>query len=143
MRKTLISAALGASLLAAPAVAETTKEFVVKAVTELLVNGDVSAVDRYFAEDYAQRNPNFASGREVIKGLFGNMPPNFKYEIGMVGAEGDKVWFHSRVTGFGPKPMVVVDIFRVENGKIVEHWDIMQEEVLETKSGLSMFEPMK
>ena len=41
----------------------------------------------------------------------------------------------------GPKPMVAVDIFRVKNGKLVEHWDVMQEEVAAaaTKSGNPMF----
>ena len=36
---------------------------------------------------------------------------------------------HGRHVGWGPKPMIAVDIFRVANGKLVEHWDIMQEEV--------------
>ena len=34
-----------------------------------------------------------------------------------------------RYFGWGPKPMVAVDVFRVANGKIAEHWDVMQEEV--------------
>ena len=44
-------------------------------------------------------------------------------------AEGDYVFFHGRYLGSGAKPMVAVDIFRVANGKIAEHWDVMQEEV--------------
>jgi len=120
-----------------------TKEFVLTAFNELFVDGDLEAIDRYWAEDYIQRNPNFPSGREVIKELFGNMPPNFKYEIGMVKAEDDLVAIHARVTGFGPKPMILVDIIRVEDGKIAEHWDVLQEEVLETASGNAMFEPME
>ena len=44
-------------------------------------------------------------------------------------AEGDFVTIHGRYLGWGPKPMVAVDIFRVANGKIAEHWDVMQEEV--------------
>ena len=96
-----------------------------------------------WAEDYAQRNPMFPSGRDVIKGLFGNLPPDFKYEIGMVIAEGDMVAIHGRYSGLGPKPLIVVDIFRVENGLIAEHWDVLQEEVRDTASGLPMFEPMQ
>jgi predicted SnoaL-like aldol condensation-catalyzing enzyme len=48
---------------------------------------------------------------------------------------------HGRYTGWGPKPMVAVDIFRVENGKVAEHWDVMQEEVPagQTASGNPMF----
>jgi len=44
-------------------------------------------------------------------------------------ADGDYVSIHGRYTGWGPKPMIAVDIFRVANGKIAEHWDVMQEEV--------------
>jgi predicted SnoaL-like aldol condensation-catalyzing enzyme len=44
-------------------------------------------------------------------------------------ADGDYVSIHGRYLGWGPKPMVAVDIFRVSYGKIAEHWDVMQEEV--------------
>jgi len=49
------------------------------------------------------------------------------------------IWSWSMAgTGWGPKPMVAVDIFRVKDGKVVEHWDVMQEEV-STASGHAMF----
>ncbi len=144
VRNTAFAIAFALSAFAAPAMAqESNKEFVVKAVTELFINGDVTAIDRYWAEDYLQRNPMFPSGSAVIKEAFSNMPPGFKYEIGMVIAEDDLVAIHGRYAGFGPKPLIVVDIFRVENGKIAEHWDVGQEEVLDTASGLPMFEPMQ
>lgn len=122
---------------------ESNKDFVVKAVTELFSNKDLTAIDRYWAEDYMQRNPGLASTSAVLKEALKDMPADMTYEIGMVIAEGDMVAIHGRFTGWGPKPMIVVDIYRVEDGKIAEHWDIMQEEVLETASGLPMFEPMK
>jgi predicted SnoaL-like aldol condensation-catalyzing enzyme len=61
--------------------------------------------------------------------------------LGMAVASGDLVMVHGRYTGWGPKPMIAVDIFRVENGKVVEHWDVMQEEVpaSHTASGNAMF----
>ena len=48
---------------------------------------------------------------------------------------------HGRYTAWGPKPVVGVDIFRVADGKVVEHWDVLQEEVPAdfTKSGNPMF----
>jgi predicted SnoaL-like aldol condensation-catalyzing enzyme len=56
-------------------------------------------------------------------------------------ADGDYVSIHGRYTGWGPKPMIAVDIFRVANGKIAEHWDAMQEEVpaAQSANGNSMF----
>ena len=59
----------------------------------------------------------------------------------MAVADGDLVMVHGRYTGWGPKPMVAVDIFRVTDGKVVEHWDVMQEEVstADTASGHAMF----
>jgi predicted SnoaL-like aldol condensation-catalyzing enzyme len=59
----------------------------------------------------------------------GKLPADFKYEPGLVLADRDYVIIHGRYLGWGPKPMVAVDIFRVANGKIAEHWDVMQEEV--------------
>jgi predicted SnoaL-like aldol condensation-catalyzing enzyme len=145
MKSSLVALALSAAiLLPAGAKADTPpREFVINAITELFIERDLTAIDRYWAEDYAQRNPMFPSGRDVIKGLFGNLPPDFKYEIGMVIAEGDMVAIHGRYSGLGPKLLIVVDIFRVENGLIAEHWDVLQEEVRDTASGLPMFEPMQ
>ena len=68
---------------------------------------------------------------------------DLSYEIGMVVAEGDLVMVHGRYVGWGPKPLVAVDIFKVKDGKVVEHWDVMQEEVpaSATASGNPMFTP--
>jgi predicted SnoaL-like aldol condensation-catalyzing enzyme len=59
----------------------------------------------------------------------------------MVVADGDLVMVHGRYVGWGPKPMVAVDIFRVANGKLAEHWDVLQDDVPadKTASGNSMF----
>jgi predicted SnoaL-like aldol condensation-catalyzing enzyme len=96
-----------------------------------------------FSDDYRQHNPEIPNGREAIRGLLGSLPADFKYEPGLAVVEGDYVFIHGRHLGWGPKPMVAVDIFRVENGKIVEHWDVMQEEVPadQTANGNSMVLP--
>ncbi len=44
-------------------------------------------------------------------------------------SDGDYVMVHGRYVGWGPKPIIGVDIFRVAGGKIAEHWDVLQEEV--------------
>jgi predicted SnoaL-like aldol condensation-catalyzing enzyme len=61
----------------------------------------------------------------------------------MVVAEGDLMMVHGRFVGWGPKPPVAVDIFKVRDGKVLEHWDVMQEEMpaSATASGTPMFTP--
>ena len=91
-------------------------------------------LDQLFSDNYQQHNPLIPNGPSAIKALVANLTPDFKYETGLVVAEGDCVMFHGRHTGCGPRPMVAVDITRVENGKIAEHWDVMQDEVPATDS---------
>ena len=81
------------------------------------------------------------SGRDPLRGMIANAPESATYEMGMVIAEGDLVAVHGRITGMGPTPMIAIDIYRVEDGKIAEHWDVIQPEVLDTMSGNPMFEP--
>ena len=49
--------------------------------------------------------------------------------MGLMTENGEFVMVHGRYTGFGPKPMIAVDIFRVKDGKLAEHWDVLQQEV--------------
>ena len=118
----------------------TNKEVVIKAVTEVFINGDAAALDRYWSENYVQHNPQIPNGREALKQLMSG-GGNMKYEMGLVVADGDFVMVHARITGFGPKPLIAVDIFRVKEGKLAEHWDVLQEEVSaeNTASKNSMF----
>jgi len=118
----------------------TNKELVIKAVTEVFINGDATALDKYWSENYVQHNPQIPNGREALKQLLSG-GGNMKYEMGLVVADGDFVMVHARITGFGPKPLIAVDIFRVKEGKLAEHWDVLQEEVSaeNTASKNSMF----
>ena len=72
-----------------------------------------------------------------------HVDPRLTAQVHRVIAEGDLVAVHGRYTGFGPKPLVAVDIYRVEDGRIAEHWDILQEEVTQTASGNPMFTPTR
>jgi predicted SnoaL-like aldol condensation-catalyzing enzyme len=118
----------------------TNKELVIKAVTEVFINGDATALDRYWSENYVQHNPQIPNGREALKQMISG-GGNMKYEMGLVVADGDFVMVHARITGFGPKPLIAVDIFRIKEGKLAEHWDVLQEEVSaeNTASKNSMF----
>ena len=120
---------------------EANKALVLARIKGVFIDRDPSAVDRLFSADYRQHNPQIPNGPAAIKALLGNLSRDFKYEPGLVMADGDYVSIHGRYTGWGPKPMIAVDIFRVANGKIAEHWDVMQEEVpaAQSANGNSMF----
>ena len=120
----------------------TNEEVVLRAMTELFINRDTSAIERYWGTPYVQHDPDLPDGKDALGDMVEQLPADFKYEPGMMAAKGDIVLIHSRVTGWDPKPLVVVDIFRMKDGKLVEHWDVAQEEVpaTETKSGRPMFD---
>ena len=80
---------------------------------------------------------HFPVGQEM------DVSPSVYYEPGLIIAEGDLVAIHGRIRGWAEEPQVVVDIFRVEGGKLAQHWDVLQNEVPVTAgvAGLSMFDP--
>jgi predicted SnoaL-like aldol condensation-catalyzing enzyme len=110
------------------------------ALTGAFINRDPNVVE-HFTTNYIQHNPTIPNGPAAIKDLIPRLPKDFSYQPGMVVAEGDLVMVHGRYVGWGPKPMIVVDIFRIEGGKVAEHWDVMQEEVpaSDSANGNSMF----
>ena len=117
------------------------KKLVLALLKGAFVDRDATVFDRLLGATYTQHNPQIPDGVAGIKAAAAGLPSNLTYESGMVAAEGDYVMVHGRYTGWGPKPMVAVDIFRVADGKVVEHWDVMQEEVpaKSTASGNGMF----
>ena len=142
----LCAATILVGLASSPALAgpvqEANKKLVSDAMHELFVTRDAEkAVRLYFGKPYLQHNPMIPDGAEDLPKVVASLPANFKYEPGVIVADGDLVMIHGLYTGWGPKPLVTVDIFRVKNGKLVEHWDVMQEDVpaSQTKSGRPMF----
>ncbi|GAB9477287.1 hypothetical protein Gpo141_00014351 [Globisporangium polare] len=103
---------------------------------------DVSAVDKYIAKTYLQHNPTAEDGPEGLKTLIGSLPPSLTFELGAQAADEDLVWTQGRYGGIpGQNATIIIDIFRVQDGKIVEHWDIAQVETPAnlTVSGRPMF----
>ena len=120
---------------------EDNKALVLAGIKGVFVDRDPTVLDRLFSDDYRQHNPQIPNGTAAIKALLGNLPADFKYTPGIVAANGDFVMIHGRYENWSGKNMIGVDIFRVKDGKITEHWDVLQEEVTKERSvnGNAMF----
>ncbi|MGW4144161.1 nuclear transport factor 2 family protein [Streptomyces mirabilis] len=105
--------------------------------------GDTAVIDRHVRPDYVQHNPLAPDGPEAMK-AFGaawkQQFPDATYEERRVISDGDLVLLHSSgVLVPGTPGLAVVDIFRFQDGKIAEHWDILQEVPATTANGNDMF----
>ena len=101
------------------------------------------AVAKYLGSNYRQHNPGAADGPEsfiaAVKGLTKTFP-ELTMEPKRIIAEGDLVVLHSHlILKPGDRGTAVVDIFRLENGKIVEHWDVVQEVPEKSANNNTMF----
>ena len=118
------------------------KALVLEAFDTLFNKRDYAAAERFWSPNYLQHSAHVPPGRDGLIGLIKSVPDNFRYENGLTVANGDYVLLHGRFTGLGlPANWIVVDIVRLENGLIAEHWDVIEDEVTREKSasGLPMF----
>ncbi len=94
---------------------------------------DLSSVDKYLDENYIQHNPQFLTGRAgFVKGVTDLLKqyPNWKTSFKRVIAEGDLVvvhcWAQPDSTNPKDRGLAIIDIFRIDNGKVMEHWDVIE-----------------
>lgn len=107
---------------------ELNKKLVADFYQEVFGDKNVDAIDKYVSEKYIQHNPVLADGRDVLKQALTEWykgAPNEKIDVHHLSAEGDLVYIHTKSTE-GGKVVSIIDIFRLENGKIAEHWDVIQ-----------------
>jgi predicted SnoaL-like aldol condensation-catalyzing enzyme len=121
---------------------EKNKAIVLEAFDTLFNKRDYVAAERYWSADYIQHSAHIAPGREGLFNLIKSLPPTLKYEPGTIVADGDFVMVHGRFSDFGlPVNWIAVDILRIKDGILIEHWDVIQDEATreQSKSGLPMF----
>ena len=121
---------------------ERNKALVLEAFDALFNRRDYAAAERFWSPGYIQHSAHIAPGREGLFTLVRSLPPTLKYEPGVIVADGDFVIVHGRFSGFGASAnWIAADILRIEDGVLVEHWDVIQDEATQeqSKSGRPMF----
>ena len=137
--KPLLAAAILTAGLAAPGVAQEPRDTAQEEANRKLV---VDFYDKVFnqhmveegaavlTEDYKQHNPHVPDGKEPFVSYFTQFfqdNPEARTRVVRSAADGDLVWLHNHsMQNREDRGEAIVDIFRVEDGKIVEHWDILQ-----------------
>jgi predicted SnoaL-like aldol condensation-catalyzing enzyme len=118
------------------------KALVLEAFDTLFNKRDYDAAGRFWSDTYIQHSAHIEPGRDGLFNLIRSAPDSLRYEHQLIVAEGDYVIVHGRFSGTGrPVAWVAADVVRIEDGRLAEHWDVLQDEVTaaESKSGLPMF----
>ncbi|QNP74700.1 nuclear transport factor 2 family protein [Streptomyces roseirectus] len=108
------------------------EKLVAEVFDQVLVRKNPAAADTYYTPEYHQHNPNIPDGRDAAKtwlGAYFDAFPQLSVSAPkLLVAEGDVVAVHSHgVPAPGLRGLAIVDLFRVVDGKVVEHWDVLQE----------------
>jgi len=110
--------------------AETNKDLVRRFYQEVFLKGDIAAAKNYLSKDYRQHNPMVPTGQQGFIDFFtsfAKQAPGMKLDVKRMIADPEFVVVHSLMTmGPSDRGAAVVDIFRMKDGKIVEHWDVTQ-----------------
>ena len=106
----------------------------------VFVNKDLTAVDQYMRSDYVQHDPLVNQGASGFKEFFSSWfasVPDWQYTLRKIAAEGNEVWVYGTYAGTLKKDWLgitasgqkyafeALDIFRLQDGKLAEHWDVM------------------
>ena len=121
---------------------ERNKALVLEAFDTLFNKRDYAAAERYWSDRYIQHSAHIAPGRDGLFNLVRASPDTLKYENQLILAEGDYVIAYGRFSGNGREAAwIAADIVHFKDGKLAEHWDVLQDEATKAQSlsGLPMF----
>ena len=140
---TTLLAAVPSARAASPEQLEANKKTVAAFEDAALNQKDFDAAAKYLGPRYTQHNPLAADGPEGLKADIGFLKekfPNNHTEIKHIYADGDYVITHDHaVREPGTIGLAIVNIFKLENGKVVEHWDVIQPIPEKPANGNGMF----
>ncbi len=121
---------------------EKNKQLAITAYQRIFGDLDSTGIDEFMSKDFIQHNPSTPDGQDGVKALVQMLisqgVPKQKIEFKHVVADGDIVFLHSRYEMAG-KEWRFIDIYRVENDKLVEHWDAMMQMPEQRAHNNSMF----
>ena len=126
----MLAAVSQTAVAADPRQMEENKKVVLDFYDKGLNQKNFEAASVHFGPRYTQHNPNAADGPDGFRNFLAFLRekfPNSRSEIKRVFADGDYVILHVHaVRTPGERGSAIIDIFKLENGKIVEHWDVVQ-----------------
>ena len=112
---------------------EQNKALVLEAFDVLFNKRDYAAAERYWSDRYIQHSAHIEPGRDGLFNLVRSLPDTLRYENQVILAEGDYVIAHGRFSGNGREvAWIAANIVRFEDGKLAEHWDVLQDEATKT-----------
>ena len=121
---------------------EQNKALVLEAFDTLFNKKDYVAAEKFWSNNYIQHSAHIPPGRQGLFDLVRSMPPTMRYENSRIMVEGDFLMLHGRFTNVGqPAAWIVFDLVRLDDGRLAEHWDVLDDEVTKaaSKSGLPMY----
>jgi predicted SnoaL-like aldol condensation-catalyzing enzyme len=122
---------------------ESNKQSAIDFYRTAYLGNPAKAIEDFVGGEYIQHNPLVANGKQSFIEYFEEMAkdyPNKKIEFVRAVSEDDMVALHTHQTWPGNQQYVTMDFFRFDNkGKIIEHWDSIQEVPSETKNGNLMY----
>ena len=118
------------------------RTLLLKGFETLFNKRDYAAAEALWSPDYVQHSAFLPPGRDGLFGYVRSLPPEMKYELHVASAYGDFAMAHGRFSNTGlPASLMSANIVRIEDGRFVEHWEVLQDEATRatSKSGRPMF----
>ena len=148
MKKSILLATTMAFMPACAATVPTShlshQALAVEAKEAIFKSHNAADVNKYFKQDYIQHSTNLASGIDAVLDILPDLKAtHIDYQTHRVFQDGNFVVMHNAYTNahaLGANEVVSFDIFRIEDGKVAEHWDAVTPKVAQTASGRSQID---